>query len=379
MACAVGRRNCRGGVGRRTPRLSVAPRQVARYLRRVKRALLLVGVTSLVAAAAVAPAAAKPAPPPADAPADPVAGGRELAKAAEAKAKAGDFLGAAASYHAAFRADPRPEYVCNVGVAYYKAPALPQAQFFLTECVLQGSALAPTFLDSLRKVQAAIEAKLRDGNFTPVSVAPEPASATVAVASWAADETFVGARTIWLPWGAQTLTVSADGYVQQTVTPTLAGHDVTSLRVTLARPVAPPPIDVGGSPPVDPSPPAPVDAGPRGGDALPAVAARPSRRPAIIATVATGAVGLGALGAYLVALDHATDARATPDGVAHEDLAEAARRWRGVAVAGAALAAAGAGVSAYLWYRSRPTAEARTTVGVAPSSTGATAFVAGTF
>ena len=90
-------------------------------------------------------------------------------------------------------------------------------------------------------------------------------------------------------------------------------------------------------------------------------------------TVREGVVGLGAVGAYVLALSKASDARGEVPGSPHDAFEDAARAWRAVAVGGAALAAVGAGVSAYLWYRSRAT------VGVAPTSDGATAFVAGTF
>ncbi|MEO7097427.1 MAG: hypothetical protein ABI175_29470, partial [Polyangiales bacterium] len=40
---------------------------------------------------------------------------------AERLGKAGDVLGAAAQFRAAFAADPRADLLCNVGVAYFKA------------------------------------------------------------------------------------------------------------------------------------------------------------------------------------------------------------------------------------------------------------------
>lgn len=330
----------------------------------MKRALVI----GLVVVASSASALAKPA--------DPAGVASALAKSAEAKAAAGDFVGAAGEFRDAFKADPKPEYVCNVGVAYYKASALPQAQFFLTECVLQGSALPAAFLDSLRKVQAAIEGKLRTGAYAPLTVVVEPSGATVAVGGWDPDETFVGGRTIWLPAGVQTLHVTAEDRVAATLTPTVEAGKPQTLRAKL-EPVPAPPIDV-------PTPTEPVVVPPVAGDpppvhhddARPIVPGRPSRRPALIATVATGVVGLGAIGAYVIALGHATDAQnALPDTGPQTTAENAARTWRAVAVGGAALAAVGAGVSAYLWYR-RSRAPV---VSIAPTSDGATAFVTGTF
>jgi len=50
-------------------------------------------------------------------------------RAAEAKDRAthGDLPGAAAKFREAYAADPRPDLICNVGIAYYKAKDLPRA------------------------------------------------------------------------------------------------------------------------------------------------------------------------------------------------------------------------------------------------------------
>lgn len=320
--------------------------------------------------------------------ADPAADAKALAQAGEAKVKAGDFVGGAAAYRQAFKLDPKPEYVCNVGVSYYKGSDWPRAQLFLTECLLQGSALPSSFLDSLRKVQAAIEGKLRGGSFAPVTLVIEPASATVAVRGWAPDETFVGGRTIWLPAGAQALDVIADGYVADTLAPTLEAGKLQTLRVTL-RPTPTPPID-GPAEPTGPAlePPAPVepvDAPP--GKAIPpapigaAATKPPSRTPFVIAAVGTGVVGLASLGLYGLALAKASDARQEIDGSdPHQALVEAAELRRNLAVGGAVLTAVGAGASVYLWWRARPRATERAVaVGVVPTVGGASAAVVGRF
>ena len=202
----------------------------------------------------------------------------------------------------------------------------------------------------------------------------------MAVGGWDPDETFVGGRTIWLPAGVQTLDVTAEDRVATTLTATVEAGKPQTLRAKL-EPVPAAPIDVPT--PTDPAKVPPVDQDRFPGrvpshsegnwpDGVPP--SRPSRRPALIATVATGVVGLGAVGAYVLALSKASDARGEVPGSPHDAFEDAARAWRAVAVGGAALAAVGAGVSAYLWYRS-----SRATVGVAPTSDGATAFVAGTF
>ena len=58
--------------------------------------------------------------------ADPAGAERAVAEA-EAMAERGDLVGAAVRYRDAFRKHPRPDLMCNVGVAYYKAKDLPRA------------------------------------------------------------------------------------------------------------------------------------------------------------------------------------------------------------------------------------------------------------
>ena len=318
-------------------------------------------------------ATAQPAPA-SDAEATAVAHARE----AEGLAKAGDFAGAAALFEQAFALNPKPEYTCNIGVAYYKGSDLPRAQFFLTQCMLQGSSLASTFLDSVRKVQATVESKLRAGDFTPVSLSVAPAGAKVAVASWRDDETFIGARTVWLPWGEQALTVSAEGYVTRAATLTLGAHERQDVKVQLEREavvvVTPPPdqLPLDNLPPSDGKVARPIET----------PAPPPSKTPALVATIATGVVALGAGGAYVRALGKASDARKLVDGTPpHTTLADDAKRYRAIAVGGAILAGIGAGVAVYLWMRARPRTEHAITAGIAPSTsgTGAQAFLAGNF
>ncbi|MEZ4365516.1 MAG: PEGA domain-containing protein [Kofleriaceae bacterium] len=311
----------------------------------------------------------------ADQPADPVAAAKAEATAAAKLASAGDLAGAAAGYRRAYALDPRPEYQCNVGVAYYKAQQLPRAQFFLTQCVLGGTSLDPSFLASVRSVQTAVEAKLREGEFTPVGVVVEPAGATVTIDAWEDDEGFVGARALWLPWGTHTLTVSAEGYVTRTETVPLATRARVDVRVELERqpvveapPVDPPPID---APPVD-APPVdapPVDAPPV--DAPPA----PRRTAAIVATSVTATLAVGAGAAYLLARHRASQASEyfvdEPEFATYRDKA---RAWQKVAIGTGIVAAVGAGVSAYLWLR-RPPGERRVTVGGDLGAGGASAWV----
>lgn len=156
-----------------------------------------------------------------------------LADEADARARAGDYVGAAALFRQAHAIEPRPEYQCNVGIAYYKAKELPRAQLYLGVCLTRGSHLPEAFVAQVRAALAAVEDRLRKGDFTPVDVVVAPASAEVSVSSFAAGETFVGARTLWLPFGAHTLEARAEGYVTGTVELTLDSRAAVTAALTL--------------------------------------------------------------------------------------------------------------------------------------------------
>ena len=82
-------------------------------------------------------------------------------KAAENAAAAGDFVGAANRYKAAYAADAKPELICNAGVAYYKAKDATRAHLYLSRCQERGSALDADFVSAVRGALAAVEAQVR--------------------------------------------------------------------------------------------------------------------------------------------------------------------------------------------------------------------------
>lgn len=167
---------------------------------------------------------------------------------AEALAGKGDYAGAAAKFHAAYVAEPNPDLICDVGVAYQKANDLPRAQMFLTECLLHGPTRRAEFVEAVRANVATIEASLRAGSYTPFDITLEPAGATITISDYPPEESIVGARIVWLPYGAHTITAQAEGYVEQTVDATARGHDAVPLHVKLARPDKTPPPPTGPSP-----------------------------------------------------------------------------------------------------------------------------------
>jgi hypothetical protein len=301
----------------------------------MSRAAVLIG--TVVVAAAVARA-------------DPQTATR-LAAEADALARAKDYVGAAAKFREAYAADPRPDLICNVGVAYHKAQELPRAQLFLSRCLERGSSLEGKFIDVVRATMGRLEASLKAGRYTPVDVVVEPRFATVAIDAFAADEAFEGGRTLWLAFGTYHVTARADGYTPQTVELTARDRAVLPLRIALEREVvvappkrdpepaekAPPPVGVSGLTTGEPErPPAPR---------------RPSMLPAIAATAATVAAASFAIVARLQAGDHADRASFALDEDNYQSEADATRRWNNLFGAGLAVAGVGAVASGYLWFR----------------------------
>ena len=293
---------------------------------------------------------------------------------AERLAKAGDYVGAAARFRAAYAADPRPELMCNVGVAYFKAKTeMPRAQLFLSRCLERGSALDKKFIDSVRAVLGLVEDQLRAGDFTPVDVNVTPASGTIAISDFAADERFLGSRIVWLPFGKHTLSVSAEGYIPKQTDIATGTHERLQVQITLERaPVAEPAgtstgtgsgSDSGsGSAVLPPPPPTPRR------EAVHHETARPSIVPPLVTTgVTIAALVVGGV-AYGKARDRATLSQyAVTDDVRNRD-GDYIRKWNMVTWATGAVALAGAVTSGLLWARG---VRAGSNVEVSPTPGGA--------
>lgn len=307
--------------------------------------------------------------------ADPATANR-LAGEADGLARAKDYLGAAAKFREAYAADPRPDLICNVGVAYHKAQELPRAQLFLSRCLERGSALGGSFIDVVRATMSRLEASLKAGKFTPVDVVVEPRFASVAIDAFAADEAFEGGRTVWLGFGTYHVTVRADGYTPQTVEVVAKDRAVMALRIALEREVVQPIRE-----------PDPVDRSTTGTIIAPAPGPTPEperpnpapRRPSLVLPIATaaGAVAVASLAvvARLKAGDHADHARFALDGDSYQTEADATRQWNTLFGVGLAVAGASAIASGYFWYRVAAAPSARVEV----SQRGASITVAGHF
>lgn len=294
--------------------------------------------------------------------ADPQAADR-AADAAAALATQGQFAAAAQRFREAYRADPRPDLMCNVGVAYYKAQDLPRAQRYLEQCVQIGAAVDPAFIASVKQALTSLDASLHAGEFTPVSFLIEPNQASIrAVGNEPFDEPILGSRVVWFPRGTFSVVIHAEGYVDQTIAIDARTRDPITRPVTLERA----PVVVQR---VEPPPPPPPPVIPR------AAPSRSLARP-IAATVIAGVAGASALAFYGIARVRADDANRAADAGNSGDYntaAHAAHIWQGVAIAGAVVAVAGAGVATYFWL------DARHRVTVEPTSGGGAVTFAGRF
>lgn len=276
---------------------------------------------------------------------------------AESLARAGKFLDAAAKYRAAYALDSRPDLLCNVGVAYYKADDMPRAQLYLGQCLTQSGSLDADFATQVRNVLGVVDEKLRAGDFAPVRITVVPDNASFTVSAYGADEKQIGNKLIWLPYGTHTLEVSAEGYVTKSETVEVAGHVEIAKAIELER-----------APVVDPN------AGRHPGPVPPA---HRSRKPAMITTIATVVVGGSALGMYLWARSFASDAGKTDDIDLYNKLVDKAKTRQKVSWALGGLAAVGAGISTYLWIKS---GKSEPPVEVTPTADGGAAvWLSGSF
>lgn len=300
---------------------------------------------------------------------------KALSAEGEAAVAAGDLPGAAVKFRAAFNEEPRPEYMCNAGVAYHKLKDLPRAHRYLGQCVSMGASLDAKYRENLRRVVDSIEAKLVAGNFTPVDVVLEPGAATLTIEGGLPyDEPVVGSGRIWFPFGSYRLRATANGYVEQTVIIEVKGHAAVPRRIKLEKAPAVDTVVNPGKPDVTqpdvtqpdrPITPAPVLVTPTG-----------SKAPAIIATTATGALAITAALLYFKARVYVNDAEAAEDQATFDVLHDKSHRFQKLAWASGGLAATGAVVSGYLWYRALRTEPA---VEVSATGDGATVSLRGRF
>lgn len=259
-----------------------------------------------------------------------------LVREAERLGAAGDFVGAANKFREAHRLDPRPPFLCNVGVAYYNANEDLRAHRYLGECLKRATALDAALASQLQTALATVEGRLRAGEFAMLDLVVEPATAIVAIDVFDADETLVGSRVVWVPAGPHKVAVSAEGFVPQQLEVTLGARDRKQVHIVLKRERPPTPVEP--TPALEPGP---------------DVGTQRSRTPAIAVTALTVVVGATAVFAYVRARGLADDAGATTlTMVEYDQLVDRTRTWQHTAWGLAGVAAVAAVASGYLWYRS---------------------------
>jgi hypothetical protein len=276
-----------------------------------------------------------------------------VAKEAETLAKAQKYEDAAVKFREAHRLDPRPEYLCNVGVAYQRAKRWPKAQIYLGECLLRGQALDGKFIGLVRTTLGTVEDTLRNEDFAPIEVIV-PNGATLTISGYDADEVFVGSRVVWLPFGKQTITVAAEGYEPEARDIDVQTRSQRQVKFELKKIAAPTPIG-----------PTPIT-----------TTETPSKVPAIVASGVTVGLGVGALATWLKARSRMKGAGSREiDMTKYDEIVDDARRWQHISWGLAGAAGVGAVVSGYLWYRATraPTFE------VTPSAGGVAVSLSGTW
>jgi hypothetical protein len=278
---------------------------------------------------------------------------------AESLAAAQSYVAAAAKFRAAYRLDPKPAYVCNVGVAYQRAKDLPHAHIYLRECQRVGQSLDVGFLKLVRTALDEVEASLRAGDFAPVDISVAPTTGALVISSFERDEAFVGAHVVWLPFGTHTIEARADGYTSQQRTVEIQSRVPQNVRFELTRVPASGKDGQGGAT-------LPLVAGPK--------TATRSKVPPLVATGATVVLAAVAVGMFVEARSVADSAGSPAIGQDEYDRrVDSTRAWQHGSWAFAGLAGVGAIASTYLWLRASKT----TTVEVTPDATGASVSLAG--
>lgn len=277
---------------------------------------------------------------------------------AQDRAAKGDFVGAAQKYREAFAASPKPELLCNVGVAYYKAKDLPRADWYLSNCLEIGTTLDTAFLDNVKKVLVVVEDKLQSGDFAPINLLVQPATATISIDGNVYDEPVPASKKVWLPYGTYRLRIHAEGYIDLVVPFDLKNRNMFALSIVLKK--AETTTTVEPPKPVKPVPPPPPHEQPE-----PIVTAQPhSKLMPVIATSATVGFAGGAVVAWVLARGKANDAGKASDAnnlEAYNAAADGARKRQYIAWGLGGVAVVGAVVSGYLWYHA--------SVEVTPTST----------
>lgn len=258
--------------------------------------------------------------------ADPAAADAAAAEA-EALAQDGKFAEAAAKFREAYKADPRPDLYCNIGISTYKAQQLAQAHLLLAQC-LDRAALDPQFVETARAVLAQIETAMRAGDFCPVDFRLDPRASSVTIEGFGSEEAFVGSRVVWLPFGTHRVTVRAGGRDDSVVEVVTTSREPKVETIKLAHPIIKPI------------------------ERVPTIRLEQRSKIPAIATSAVTGVALIFLGVSFTKGRSSADRAVTAfDQLTFDADRKSVEKWNTRLVISSIVAVLGAGASSFLWFR----------------------------
>ena len=151
----------------------------------------------------------------------------------EELAKAGRFSEAIAAFKDSNAKKQRATNFCLIGLAYTRLERWPQAEIMIDRCKANASAADPT-PEWLPALERELAKRLATVGVAEVAIVVEPrtANAQVTVSSFAPDEAFAP-RTIHLPLGSHTVTVTAPGYERMQTTIDVKSADMQLVTITL--------------------------------------------------------------------------------------------------------------------------------------------------
>lgn len=276
----------------------------------------------------------------------------------EQLAKAGRFSEAIAAFKDSNAKKPRATNFCLIGLAYTRIERWPQAEIMIDRCKTNASAADPTpaWLPALEKELAK---RLASVGVAEVAIVVEPktAKASITVSSFAPDEAFAP-RTIHLPLGSHTVTVTAPGFERFQTSIDVKTSDMQLVTITLKDVLSAAKTPEPPSHPIAPSPAPPQPA-----------ATSPSPLPTILMASGGTLIAAGIVyhaTAFRTAATNLADATdATPDPHLYDQWShrfDVRREWLiGIYAAGAITA----GVGAYLHFTQKQT-EALPQVSIVP-------------
>jgi hypothetical protein len=152
----------------------------------------------------------------------------DLVARGETFGKQGEWSQAIGSFKAADKLVPRAKHACLIGLAYSRRELWAEAEVFFALCHQRATPSDPT-PDWLAEAETLLAEKIAATQAAAVTFHVVPATATIAVSSFAPGETFAS-RTIHLAAGAHVITVAAPGYdpvKQEIIIGASAPRDVT--------------------------------------------------------------------------------------------------------------------------------------------------------